>query len=194
MTHSYQLFCWLFINHPNVYTWWMKSSNQHAQTQEQRGTCIHALKTNGFDRSVLYLWQHTLTHTRLKTTPAIRVLTHKHTHTCYACISPLACAVCISHPQILLYTARCLLFVQERNSPLNFPNSAHTSGQLSIYARVNISCSEKPLNYPFETQVNALNNRTTLVALTLSSLAHNTDLLPDSQWDTHTHTTKIFPR
>lgn len=102
--------------------------------------------------------------------------------------------MCISHPQILLYTARCLLFVQERNSPLNFPNSAHTSGQLSIYARVNISCSEKPLNYPFETQVNALNNRTTLVALTLSSLAHNTDLLPDSQWDTHTHTLqRYFP-
>lgn len=86
MTHSYQLFCWLFINHPNVYTWWMKSSNQHAQTQEQRGTCIHALKTNGFDRSVLYLWQHTLTHTRLKTTPAIRVLTHKHTHTHLLCM------------------------------------------------------------------------------------------------------------
>lgn len=128
---------------------------------------------------LLYLRQHTLTHTSVKTALDIRVLVHQHS--CYACISLLASAVCISQLQILLYTARCLLLAQRRKPQLNFQNPAPTSGQLNGYMHVNISCSVKPPNYLFDMRVNVLNKRNTYVALTVSSLAHNTDPLPGSQ-------------
>lgn len=128
---------------------------------------------------VFYLRQHTLTHASVETTLDIRGLVHEHG--CYACISLLASAVCISQLQILLYTARCLLLAQRRNPQLNSHNPAPTSERLSGYMLVNISCSVKPPNYLFDMQVNVLNKRNTYVALTVSSLAHNTDPLPGSQ-------------
>lgn len=128
---------------------------------------------------VFYLRQHTLTHASVETTLDIRGLVHEHS--CYACISLLASAVCISQLQILLYTARCLLLAQRRNPQLNSHNPAPTWERLSGYMLVNISCSVKPPNYLFDTQVNVLNKRNTYVALTVSSLAHYTDPLPGSQ-------------
>lgn len=157
-------FSWLFTGrldaderNPSTNTCRHRNSRAHAS--------IHTLKTNIFDGLVFYLRRHThthslihaQTHTCLKTTPAIRLLAHKHTH--LLCMyNPLWLALCVFANCRFFCTQPGVCFLCSlRNPPLNFQNpAAHTSGQLSSYVRVNISCSEKPLNYLFDMQVNAL--------------------------------------
>lgn len=130
------------------------STNTCRHRNSRARASIHTLKTNIFDGLVFYL---THTHTCLKTTPAIRLLAHKHTH--LLCMyNPLWLVLCVFANCRFFCTQPGVCFLCSlRNPPLNFQNpAAHTSGQLSSYVRVNISCSRKPLNYLFDTQVNAL--------------------------------------
>lgn len=95
MTHTYQLFCWLFNDHwlilyPMKHLDAISSSTQSsAQGWEQRDSWIHVLKwlwgMHGTGRYLFYLRRHTLSYECLKTALHFRVLTHKHS--CYACIS-----------------------------------------------------------------------------------------------------------
>lgn len=164
----------------------MKSAHQHNQALRRRNSGAHATArwrqmalTDPLHGAIHVPPQTTHTYIHAFKDNAGYPRSRPKTHTCFACISPLASAVCTSRLRILLYTARCLHLTQRKKPLLNFQNPVHTLEQLSGYVRVNISCSEKPLNYLFDTPFNVLNKRNTSVVLTVSSLAHNTDPLPE---------------